>query len=179
MQKNILVIENNPKHLESTLSVLQSNELSSIFHVIHKCFPFLDQNRADRDQQKDKIINYINSECNSKQIDILMIDMLLGGDNAHDPLGLEILNIVKSHGKITCFIAQTQLIGSQVDILKNNNVKNIILKPGDTHAKYDERPITCVKYEDRCCENTTGYCTYIKNFICEMKRIYNEMKGTI
>ncbi len=89
--KRILLIEDNEYHISETERVL--SKLSDMYQIKSEYFEFLKQNADKREDQKRRIKEYLLN-TNSDGFDILMIDILLGGDY-RNPIGIEIIEECK------------------------------------------------------------------------------------
>lgn len=183
-KKRILLIEDCNKHANETEKLL--DEMKDKYSIECKVFPYLTQNGNTREQQGVKIKEYILNEIDKKSFDILMIDMLLGGDSAEDPLGLEVVKDSFKElkdKKIKIFI-YTELSSDCLDVIKKynktiGNCLNIIMKPdmrgldNRVDCTGEKRKAIINKNDDKCIKNL---CTYKEKFLCDMKNAFFELR---
>lgn len=183
-KKKILLIEDCNEHANKTKELL--DEMKDMYSIECKVFPYLKQNGNTREQQGVKIKKYLLNEIDKKSFDILMIDMLLGGDSAEDPLGLEVVKGSYKElkdKKIKIFV-YTELSSDCLDVIKKynktiGNCLNIIMKPdmqvldNRVDCAGEKRKAITNKNDDNCIKNR---CTHKEKFLCDMKCAFFELR---
>lgn len=181
--KRILLIEDNPKHARNTKKILE--KLSDMYSIVYKLFAYMSQNGQNRESKYKEIYNYILNEITNDSFDILMIDMLLGGDCVENPLGLQLIKDLKTSLENKSIIVYTEMSASELDLIKTynkstNNCLKIVMKPDlqvlnnkvDCVGK-DRKDILVDNHAD--CKNKQR-CTSEEKLLCDMRAIYYEME---
>lgn len=181
--KRILLIEDNKLHAEETKKIIE--ELTGMYDVKDKCFVYLPQNGHDLSSQCQIIESYIRQEIDNDSFDILMIDMLLGGDSAENPLGLILIKKLFKSLKKKSIVIYTEMSSKQLDIVKkfNKTVHNslrIVTKPSNFNllsnrvdCDSDEHKKIIQQNNETC---TLDKCSYKDRLKCDMKCIYYELE---
>ncbi len=182
--KRILLIENDHRHATTTEEILM--QLKNMYSVNSFSSSFVEQNGQNRNSEYEKISNYIKSEIKNNSFDILMIDMLLGGDSSDDPLGLQIIKDMETELSNKHIIVYTEMSAGELDLIKayNNTINHrlkIVTKPdllvltnkdscaGQARKKFlREKNIICEKTEKCTCE---------EKFLCNMVATYYELES--
>lgn len=181
--KKILLIEDNQQHATRTEEILM--KLKKMYRVKSYSSLFIEQNGQNRNSEYEKICNYIKSELYNNSFDILMIDMLLGGDSADDPLGLQIIKDMETELSNKYIIVYTEMSADELNLIKtyNNTINRrlkIVTKPdlqvltnkdscaGQARKEFlHQKNIICEKDEKCTCE---------EKFLCSMTAIYYELE---
>ena len=184
--KRILLIEDNEQHAKATSDIIA--ELSDMYIVDYNSFLYLPQNGVTPDKHYVTIREYLTENVNTDKFDILMIDMLLGGDSSDSPLGLKMIKeffklLTQKKKKI---IVYTEMSSSQLDLVKEynktvNNSLKIVAKPSNFNMLNNK--VDCSGTErkkmretrDKICQ--FNRCSYKEKLICDMKCIYYELEG--
>lgn len=182
--KTILLIEDNPQHATRTEELLE--KLKKMYSVISYSPVFVEQNGQNRNSEYKKICNYIKSEIKNNSFDILMIDMLLGGDSSDDPLGLQILKDMETELSEKHIIVYTEMSADELNLIKayNNTINcrlKIVSKPDllvfnnkDSCAGQARKEF--LRQKNIICEKTEK-CTCEEKFLCSMTAIYYELEN--
>lgn len=107
--KKVLLIEDNLNHGEKTKKIIE--QMPDMFKVDLLYFDFMKQNGDLREDQLNRIKGAIEKEIINDTFDVLMIDMLLGGDD-NDPIGFEIIKFFSNqlNKKKLLYILKCQII---------------------------------------------------------------------
>lgn len=176
--KRILLIEDNPSQGKETKRVIE--ELPYMFKVNLVYFSFMTQNGDRRETQRTKIMNHIEKEIKNDSFDILMIDMLLGGDSTDDPLGLEIIKSLVHQLDQKTIIVYTEMASRRLDLVKeyNQSIDNklIIVPKPNSFVNLSQTDICEQKYKEsreshgKNCNLTS--CDSKTKLQCAMECIY-------
>lgn len=176
--KRILLIEDNPVHGSKTKMII--NQIPNMFDVNLKCFDFMPQNGDRKDTYFIKIKETIQDGIKNNEFDILMIDMLLGGDSTDNPLGLEIIKSLINQLNDKTIIAYTEMSNNKLDLVREynktvNNKLRIVPKP-NSFINLSMTDICEGKYKDikeqygNTCDLIT--CDSEKKLQCAMECIF-------
>lgn len=181
--KKVLLIEDNLQHATTTINIM--SKLKNMYSVEYEIFIYLPQNGDTREKTYKKISEKIKSKIKDNSFDILMIDMLFGGDY-ENPIGLQIIKNMETELNKKYIIVYTEMSADELNPIReyNETIHNrikIVTKPdlqvltniescvGQERKKFlNEKKIFC---------NLDNRCKCEKKFLCSMVAIYFELEG--
>lgn len=182
--KKILLIENDIKHTEKTIEII--NELNDMYTVKGKSFLYSPQNGDNVNMLHDRIKEYIISEFEKDSFDIIMIDMLLGGDSTENPIGLKLIQELYEFLKAKKIIVYTEMSSEDLDRIKEyNKEKGYALKIVNKPNGFSTNRVCCSGVENKKALESKGaacnldLCNQISKLKCDMKCIYYEMEEKV
>ena len=116
--KKVLLIEDNLNHGEKTKKIIE--QMPDMFKVDLLYFDFMKQNGDLREDQLNRIKGAIEKEIINDTFDVLMIDLLLGGDD-NDPIGFEIIKFFSNQLEHKKVIVYTEMSNNNLDAVKAYN----------------------------------------------------------